>query len=279
MDPACAGMTKFNCAENSMPSHKEETVTVNGRNIRLFRGGDGPPLLFLHDPFCPAWLPLHDQLAAHYEVLVPLHPGFAGSEEGFDQFETMEDLVFHYLDLCAVLRLERPVLAGASFGGWIAAEWAMRYSDSLSKLILIDALGLRVEGAPAADILSLDPGAMREAMFGDPASALATESIPDTPKADDLVSTILARRTLARFAWQFPDNPRLRRYLYRIEAPTMILWGERDGVVSGTHGQAYHQGITNSELVVLPNSGHLPHLESAEACAQAMLEFLSRASR
>jgi pimeloyl-ACP methyl ester carboxylesterase len=259
-----------------MTSHKEETVTVRGRNIRLFRGGDGPPLLFLHDPVCPAWLPLHEQLAAQFEVLVPLHPGFSGSEEGFDQFETMEDLVFHYLDLCAVLRLERPVLAGASFGGWLAAEWAMRYSDSLSKLILIDALGLRVEGAPAADILSLDPGAMREAMFGDPASALATESIPDTPKADDIVSTILARRTLARFAWQFPDNPRLRRYLYRIEAPTMILWGERDGVVSIAHAKAYQEGIPKSQLMTIHNAGHLPHIETPEVCANLMIGFLGR---
>ena len=65
---------------------------------------------------------------------MPLHPGCAGSEDGFAQFEQMEDLVFHYLDLCATLRLEHPVVAGASFGGWIAAEWAMRHSNSLSKL-------------------------------------------------------------------------------------------------------------------------------------------------
>jgi len=56
----------------------------------------------------------------------------------------MEDLVIHYLDLCEALGLERPTVAGASFGGWIAAEWAIRYSDRLKTLILIDALGLRL---------------------------------------------------------------------------------------------------------------------------------------
>jgi pimeloyl-ACP methyl ester carboxylesterase len=139
-----------------MTSCREETIEVRGRKVRLYRGGEGPQLLFLHDPFCPTWLPLHEQLAVHYEVLVPLHPGFAGSEEGFEQFKTMEDLIFHYLDLCAVLHLERPALAGASFGGWIAAEWAMRYSETLKSLILIDALGLRLTEAPAADIFGLD---------------------------------------------------------------------------------------------------------------------------
>jgi pimeloyl-ACP methyl ester carboxylesterase len=257
---------------------KEETVSVRGRKTKLFRGGVGRQLLFLHDSFCPAWLPIHEQLAAEFEVVAPIHPGFAGSEENFDDFETMEDLVFHYLDLCATLRLDRPALAGASFGGWIAAEWAMRYSNSLSKLILIDALGLRVDGAPAADILSLDGAAMRQAMFGDADSALALATLPDAPNADDMVSTILARRTLARFAWQFPDNPRLRRYLYRIKVPTQIIWGERDGYVSTAHGHAYHEGIAGSEFAAIANSGHLPHVEAPAACAALIAEFLHRSA-
>ena len=146
-------------------------------------------------------------------------------------------------------------------------------------LILIDALGLRVPDAPAPDILSLDPAASRQAIFADPSSALALEVIPETPKPEEVVSVLLARQTLARFGWQFPDNPRLLRYLYRIEAPTLILWGERDGFVSVAHGKAYHEGIANSELVVVPNSGHLPHVESPEACAQAILIFLRGDSR
>ena len=142
---------------------KEETITIRGRNVRLYRGGAGPRLLFLHDSFCPTWLPLHEQLAPHHEVLVPIHPGFAGSEDNFDDFEEIEDLIFHYRDLCETLGLDRPALAGASFGGWLAAEWALRYPDTLSSLMLIDPLGLRVADAPAADILSLDPAAMPSA--------------------------------------------------------------------------------------------------------------------
>jgi pimeloyl-ACP methyl ester carboxylesterase len=257
-----------------MTTYREETIKVRGRNTRLYRGGAGPQLLFLHDSFCPSWLPIHERLAAKFEVLVPVHPGFFGSEDGFEEFEEMEDLVFHYLDLCGALGLNRPTLAGASFGGWIAAEWAMRYSDSLSKLILIDALGLRVDDVPAADILSLDAGAMRQAIFANPTAAVAMETIPDTPKADDIAGAILARRALARFAWQFPDNPRLRRYLYRIGVPTLILWGERDGFVPIAHGQAYHEGIAGSELVVVPKAGHLPYVEAPDACVKVMSDFL-----
>ena len=257
-----------------MANCKEETLTVRGRKVRLFRGGVGLPLLFLHDTFCPSWLPIHQILAEHYEVFVPLHPGCAGSEDGFAQFEEMEDIVFHYLDLCATLRLDRLAVAGASFGGWIAAEWAMRYSNTLRAVILIDALGLRVPDSPAPDILSLDPATSRQAIFADPSSALALEVIPDTPKPEEVVGVLLARQTLARFGWQFPDNPRLLRYLYRIAAPTLIVWGERDGFVSTAHGQAYHEGINGSELKTIPNAGHLPHIEAPEACADVMSSFL-----
>jgi len=259
-----------------MMTCKEETVKVGTRKVRLFRGGAGPRLLFLHDSFCPSWLPVHDQLAAHFEVLVPMHPGFCGSEDELDEFEEMEDLLFHYVDLCTTLGLDRPALAGASFGGWIAAEWAVCYGHTLKSLILIDALGLRLTDAPAADILSLDPAAMRQAMFGDPSSPLALETIPNTPKAEAIESTILARRALARFAWQFPDNRRLQRYLKRIRLPTLVLWGASDGIVTTAHGNAYHEGIEKSEFVMVPKIGHLPHIEAPETCARIMADFLRK---
>ncbi len=262
-----------------MSQFNEQTITVRGRKMKLFRSGSGAPLLFLHDEFCPAWLPIHDMLAARFEVFVPIHPGFAGSEESFDDFEEMEDLVFHYVDLCSTLGIDRPVLVGASFGGWIAAEWAMRYSGMLSRLVLIDALGLRVDDAPAADILSLDGPSLRQALFVDPNSTQAMATLPDAPKSDDMVSTILARRTLARFGWQFPDNPRLRRYLNRVQLPTMIVWGERDGFVSPAHGQAYRNGVAHSELKIVSNVAHLPHIEAPDVCADIISKFLDGPSK
>jgi pimeloyl-ACP methyl ester carboxylesterase len=168
---------------------------------------------------------------------------------------------------------------GASFGGWIAAEWAIRYGERLRSLVLIDALGLRLPAAPVADVLSLDAPALRRTLFAEPNSPLALEAIPDMPKVDAIVGTILGRRALARFAWQFPDDPRLLRYLYRARLPTLILWGERDQCVPMAHGSAFHDGIANSEFAAIAGAGHLPHLESAEECAKLMLSFLRKCSR
>ena len=236
-------------------SYRDETLTVRDRRIRLLRGGTGQPLLYLHDTFSATWTPVHDCLAERYDVVFPMHPGCAGST-GFDDIEGMDDLVFHYLDVCATLGLTRPILLGTSLGGWLAAEWAVRYPEMLRGLILVDAFGLRVSAAPATDLLRFDPAQMRDVLFANPAAAVARELVPDAPASEILEATLRARQVLARFAWQFPDNPKLSRYLYRVKTPTLIVWGAQDGVVSTAHAQAYLRGIAGAELVVLPHCGH-----------------------
>jgi pimeloyl-ACP methyl ester carboxylesterase len=141
---------------------REQIIAIRGKHICLLRGGTGPPLLYLHDTYCYTWTSVHDRLAEHCDVVFPIHPGCAGST-GFEDIDDMEGLVFHYLDVCEALHLERPVLLGASLGGWIAAELAVRYAAMLRGMILVDALGLRVPKAPAADILRLDAPQARAA--------------------------------------------------------------------------------------------------------------------
>jgi len=256
-------------------SYRDETLTVRDRCIRLLRGGTGQPLLYLHDTFSYTWTPVHECFAQHYDVIFPIHPGCAGSTE-FDDIEGIDDLVFHYLDVCATLGLARPILLGTSLGGWLAAEWAVRYPEMLRALILVDAFGLRVPAAPATDLLRLDSAQMRAVLFANPAAAVAQELVPDTPASETLEATLRACQLLARFAWQFPDNPKLSRYLYRVKTPTLIVWGAQDGVVSTAHAQAYLRGIAGAELVVLPRCGHLPHAEQPEALVHAVVSYLVR---
>ena len=253
----------------------DDVISMRGRDIRLLRAGDGQPLLFLHDSWTYCWLPIHDRLAARYHVVLPIHPGFAGSS-GFDELDRMEDLVFHYLNSLEVLGFEQPILMGASLGGWLATEFAIRYAGMLRALILVDALGLRVPGAPTTDVFRLDVERMRAALFADATAPLAHDLVPHTPPREAIEAMLKARQVLARFAWQFPDNPRLAGYLYRVKCPTLIVWGERDGVVPVSHGQVYQRAIVDAALAVLPACGHLPHVEQPEAVANTVLNYLER---
>ena len=130
-------------------------VSVAGVNLELVERGAGRQLLFLHageglDPNRP-WL---DTLAKHYRVIAPYHPGFGNSALP-DWFATVDDLAYLYLDLARQLDLQDAILVGASFGGWVAAEMAVRNSAALASLTLVGALG--IQGAHVAP-------AIREAM-------------------------------------------------------------------------------------------------------------------
>src|SRR5215475_13517236 len=113
------------------------TIAVRGCNIRLMRGGSGPPLLFLHGAGgAGAWLPVMQALAEKFDVIVPEHPGF-GESDTPDWLDTIHDLAYFYLDFLEALDLRGVHLVGSSLGGWIAADPAVRNASRLASLTLI----------------------------------------------------------------------------------------------------------------------------------------------
>ena len=256
---------------------QEKFLDIRGRKIQVLRDGSGPRLLYLHSAGGEvAWLPFFEQLAQHFTVWLPAHPGFAQSE-GLDRIETIEDLVFHYVDVLDALDLEQPMVVGLSLGAWLAAELAVHHPRRVRKLVLINPVGLKVDTAPVADPFAAFPAELRHMLFHDPESEVARTFIPDEPTPEQLEATIKAREATARVAWNpFFYDPKLRDRLYRIKVPTLILWGESDRLVSIDMGTAYHEGIAGSQLVTLKACGHAPPFERPSEAASIITEFLSR---
>lgn len=255
-------------------AYQEEMLEMRGTKIQLLKGGRGDPLLYLHSAGGEVmWLPFFAALSQHFTVYFPAHPGFSQSE-GLEKIDTMEDLVFHYTDLMDQLGLEKPGVVGLSLGGWLAAELATRYSQRIRKLILIDAVGLRVEGEPVADIFAATPEETRRLVFYDPESELARTFVPDVPPPEVLETVLKAREATARVGWNpYLHNPKLRERLYRIIVPTLVIWGDSDRLVPVGHGRAYQQGIAGSRLVLLEKCGHAPPLEKPEETARLIVDF------
>jgi pimeloyl-ACP methyl ester carboxylesterase len=253
---------------------QEEFLHIRGTKIQMLRGGSGDPLLYLHSAGGEVtWLPFFERLAQHYTVYLPAHPGFSQSE-GLDKIDTMEDLTFHYTDLMDHLGLSQLYIAGLSLGGWLAVELASRYCHRIRKLALIDAVGLRVPGAPIAEIFAATPAETRNLVFHDPNSDLATMFVPDVPSPDVLENTLKAREATARVGWNpYLCNPKLRDRLYRITVPTLIIWGESDRLVPLAHGKAYQEGIAGSRLVTLEKCGHAPPFEKPDETVKLLTEF------
>src|SRR4029079_12828902 len=118
----------------------------------------------------------------HFRLLVPTHPGF-GASTGFDQIDTIEDMAFAYVELFDALGREEVILGGVSLGGWIAAEFAVRWPERVKKLWIADAPGVWVEDQPLPDLFRLlqHRDKMRELLFFDPGSSMAQLVIQDHP--------------------------------------------------------------------------------------------------
>src|SRR3954469_5679237 len=130
-----------------------ETVTVTGRATVLMHAGDGPPFVYLHSTLGESfmWFPFYQAWAKHFRVIVPTHPGF-GRSGGFDAVSSIEDMAFHYVELFDALGLEEVVLGGVSLGGWIAAEFAVRWPERVKRLWLSGSPGLWLDEQPLPDL-------------------------------------------------------------------------------------------------------------------------------
>jgi pimeloyl-ACP methyl ester carboxylesterase len=247
------------------------SLTVSGVTLDIQDRGTGRPLLFLHagEGLRPD-LPWIDKLAQTHRVIAPSHPGFGASALP-DWFGTVDDIAYLYLDLIRAMDLKDVVLVGACFGGWIAAEMAVRNTAALSRLVLVAPLGIKVGGHLDRDITDMHAitraDLMRKA-WADPAKGeIDYTKLSDT----ELAGVARGRESLALFGWKpYMHNPRLRRWLHRIDIPTQLIWGDRDGIVSTTYGEAWRAEIPNATMRVIQGAGHYPHWEQPDAFADAL---------
>ena len=252
-----------------------QRVTIGDVGIDLWRQGSGQPLLFLHpgDGFTPDD-PFLAILKTRFDVLAPWHPGFGHSDfpPGWD---SVSDLAYFYFDLLDEMELENAVLVGASFGGWIAAEMAVRGNSRLDRMVLIDALGIRLGDRTTRDIADFhntDAALLETLKWADPANRQ-----PDLTALDDeaLTAVVRTREAFAHYGWRpYMYNPGLARWLHRIALPTLVLWGEQDGIVKPAYGRAYAERIPGARFKSIANAGHYPHLEQPQASADALFAFV-----
>src|SRR5260221_4054453 len=154
---------------NSTPSSRIETF-ADGLAVRVEERGSGRPVLVLHGGGGPRSVAAFAAaMSERTHVLAPTHPGFAG-EPRPEWFDSIDDLALAYLDLLERLDLHDVMVVGFSMGGWIAAELAVRDTTRLSSLVIVDAVGIKVEGQKIADVFPLTPGQLSALSYHNPAA-------------------------------------------------------------------------------------------------------------
>src|SRR5262245_8494567 len=225
----------------SDPTHDpvERTVSVQGIATHLFEAGapEAPPLLYLHGAMLGnLWLEYHRALARHFHLFAPDIPGF-GLTPRPDWMRDMSDYVLYFRDLLDALGLEQPLLVGHSLGGWMAAEVAVWYPERVDRLVLADATGIRVKGAPLADFFAMTAGERLAICFDD--FSAAAPLIPAEVTVDIIMDGYRQLTTLASLAWNPSFDPKLERRLQRLRCPTLVLWGETDRLIPLAYGEAF----------------------------------------
>lgn len=242
--------------------------------IHLLEGGSGPDLLFLHgaggttvdDPFLAA-------LAEKYHVYAPLLPGYGESDES-SEIRNMLDFTLHTHDVMTALGLDKPILVGHSMGGMIAAEMAAILPNDIDKLCLICSAGLWLEEHPIPDVFATMPYELPELLFHDPEAGAAMMTAGADFSDPEFLTAFLIQNgrqlgMAGKILFPVPDRG-LNERLYRVKAKTVLVWGESDRLIGMPYGEAFNQAIAGSELVRVPEAGHMVMVEQTAAVLAAI---------
>lgn len=251
------------------------TVDVNGFSTRIWRKGSGPKLGFLAGfGGLPRWVPFLDELAKTRTVIVPSLPGFPGGDRGHSVLDTHLDWVLAVRDLLEKADLAGADLAGSSVGASLAAEAAALWPAMVRRLALIAPFGLFDEKDPPTDPWAQRADAVPGLMCADPEVWKALKAIPDGANSIEWpIEQVRASEAAARIFWPL-GNTKLEKRLPLIQAPTLLVWGERDRIMPRSYADRFAKGIAGrTERAVIQGAGHLAELDKPAETAAALLRF------
>jgi pimeloyl-ACP methyl ester carboxylesterase len=258
-----------------------ELLQTHVGKVQVRRGGSGAPIVYLHSATGEGeGLLLLEELAADFDVVAPMFPGY-GESEGIERIDDMEDAVFHLLDTFDQLGLTAPAIVGLSLGGWMAAEVATRYPERVSSLVLVNPAGLYIQGAEIKDIFGRKPDEMAADLFADQSQpmaqmmhAMADVQFENVP-FEMIKPYYQTMSATARLAWDpYLHDPKLRKRLHRVTAPTLVVRGVQDTLIPRQHAEAYAAEIPGARMVEVDGAAHLLAIEKPAELAALVREHV-----
>jgi pimeloyl-ACP methyl ester carboxylesterase len=251
------------------------TLTVAGIGpvaITIDDRGVGCPFLLLHGGGGAQTVSGFAELLSTAEparVITPTHPGFGGTPRP-EALNSIGGLAAVYAALLDQLDLRDVTVIGNSIGGWIAADLALLAPKRLRSAIIVDAVGIEVPGHPIADFYSLTMDQVAQYSYHDPVKfRIDPATLP--PAAQ--VTMAANRATLAVYSGTSMIDPTLEGRLADMTVPTLLLWGDSDRIADPDYGRAFAAAIPGAQFQVLPDTGHLPQLETPNQFLRAVWAF------
>ena len=258
------------------------TISVRHCNFeaKVKVGGSGPPLVYLHAAGGPIWDPFVEWLTESFTVYAPHHPGTGETaRDAIYGVDSLWDLVLIYDELLDALKLSSVPVVGTSFGGMMACELAAHRPDRVSRMIVLDPIGLWRDDAPIAPYMVMPPEKLVATLYKDLSSPAVQQALqmPEDPgeMATATADLIWALGATGKFVWPIPDKG-LKKRIHRIKAETLIVWGEDDALVSSVYATEFASRIANSRVEIIKDCGHVPQVERLEILKPIVSKFLQR---
>jgi pimeloyl-ACP methyl ester carboxylesterase len=258
-------------------------IEVHGNKIRYldndnFSSKKKENLVLLHGIGASAerWAKVIPFFCDDFRVIVPDIVGFGYSDKPTVEYN-MPFFVKFLEDFLNNLGIKKTSIGGSSFGGLVAAEFAIKNTDIVDKLILVSPAGTMKTSTrtleeyilaslyPTHDNvwrafinMAFDPRTVTEQTIED---FIDRMKLPNAKYA--FMSTMLGIRNTAN----------LSSRLGKIRSPTIIVWGEQDGMIPVKYAEDY-TNIPNSNLQIIPKCGHTPFTEKPEAFSKIAIDFL-----
>jgi pimeloyl-ACP methyl ester carboxylesterase len=262
--------------------------TVDGVRLRLRDTGprDGPAVILLHGfgASLDTWEPWAQALSARYRVIRFDLPGFGltGPDPTGDYTDTREMKIL--TGLMDQLGIARADLIGNSLGGRIVWNFAALHPERVTRIVLVSPDGFASPGF-AYDTPSETPLMMQALPYVAPRGLLRANLAAAYAHPEKLSETTLTRyrdmllapgvrpAILARMRQVILRDP--APTLARVQAPTLLLWGEADGMIPIRNAADYLRDMPHATLVRLPNLGHVPFEEDPVNSLAPVERFLS----
>src|SRR5438445_2925860 len=242
---------------------REETANLGGVLMHYYCSGRrGTPVILIHGlgNSAEVWAALMPLLSKEYLVYAPDMPGF-GKTPLAPQGTNVATHVLYLERFLDALGYPQVTLVGNSLGGWIATRFAIANSERVNRLYLLNSAGLRREqmNSPyAVDRIAAQLSANHMLGYPRPLPGFIL----------DAIVRVSQMPAYANFVKGYDIQEELDSVLSQVQTPTTIIWGEQDKIFPITCAYDLHTGIANSELVLLPDVGHLPQLQASAKVAE-----------
>lgn len=267
----------------------ERDVVVDGIRLRVHEGGvrGAPTIVLLHcfGLSMKVWRDLLPHLERAYHVIAYDAVGHGKSARGVRAL-TFPMLAKLGLGLMDALDVERATLIGNSMGGGTALQMALAAPERVTRLVLVDAVGLSDDTWFIPLWSALGPKSLRRAPNWVWGAAYDQAVERRSSLVDEIRADLLATRadraleqTTTMAMYSVVDtifHTDLTAALSSVQSPTLVLVGRHDRLVTVDHAQRLAGGIPGAELLIFDDLGHLPEMEDADQVAQAILPFLQK---